>query len=292
MLISAAGSSTAPLIAAFREGLSARGFQDGEMIRLVIVSAPGANQYDELVPRLPERPSAVVGATAPEVRWLMGRYPTTPVVMVAVGDPVGFGLVELLSRPGGHVTGLSDFKLEYSEMRLALARTFVPDLQRVGFIHNPDAPSAQHTFDAAQRLSIEIVPLVARTPSDLELALARVDAATIDALVAAPYPVTFGRRKAISERAAEQRIPLIFGYPEFMDQVAPAAGLASLGADLIDLYRRAADYVAKILAGADPAELEIGKPERDTLVINLGTARALGIKVPPDLLRRADRVIE
>lgn len=139
----------------------------------------------------------------------------------------------------------------------------------------------------ASRLS-----LVARTPSDLELALARVDAATIDALVAAPYPVTFGRRKAISERAAEQRIPLIFGYPEFMDQVAPAAGLASLGADLIDLYRRAADYVAKILAGADPAELEIGKPERDTLVINLGTARALGIKVPPDLLRRADRVIE
>jgi putative tryptophan/tyrosine transport system substrate-binding protein len=292
LLVSGHTDTASPLVEAFRAGLSAEGLSEGGTIKIIVETAQEAQEFERLAQRLSERPNVVVGASLREVRWLMHRYPTTPVVMVAVGDPVGLKLVQTLSRPGGRVTGLSDFRPEYAETRLALAKAFVPGLRRIGFIHNPDAPTARHTYDAALRLNIEIVPLIARTAADLHAALMRVERPSVDALVVVPYPLTFSARKTIAEKASEQRVPVIFGYPQFMDLAAPAAGIASMGADVADLYRRAAGYVAKILAGENPAELPVGTPEREMIVVNRATAHALGISIPDEIIKRASRIID
>jgi len=235
--------------------------------------------------------AVLVGASAREVRALTQAAPDRPVVMVAVGDPVGAGLVASLERPGGNVTGLSDFRPDFADRRLRLLQEFPPGLRAVGFLHNPDAPTARLTFDAADRLQIRIVAMRARTPSEIAVALSADASASMDALSAAPYPGSYAARREIGRWAAARGLPVLFGYADFMDLPADVAGLASFGANLAELYRRAADYVAQILRGTRPGDLPVGRPREGQLIVNLAAARRLRIEVPDDVLRRADAII-
>jgi putative ABC transport system substrate-binding protein len=212
--------------------------------------------------------------------------------MVAVGDPVATGLAASLERPGGLVTGLSDFRADYAEARLYLVIELIPGARRIGFLHNPDAPTSALTFEAASRLGRDIIPLPVRTPPEIRAALASAANIDMDAVLVAPFPATFQERRAIGEWAAARRLPVVFGYSDFMDLPGEIAGVAAFGSDLLDLYRRAAAYAAAILRGAMPAELAIQRPEKGDLVINLSATRRLGLTFPEDLTRRADRIIQ
>jgi len=284
--------NAAPLIQALRQGLSERGLVVGKDMELIVRFADAPDELQDAAAELANAAASVlVGASLRQVQALLRASRRQPIVMVAVGDPVAAGLAVSLDQPGGRVTGLSDFRGHFAEARLQLVRELLPDKRRLGFLHNPDAPTARLTIDAAAQKGLELVALPARTPADVDARLAELAARGVDALLVVPYPASFEKRRAIAERAFTQRLPLIFGYADFMDLPGEAAGLASFGTDLADLYRHAAGYVAALLRGASAAELPIRQPEKGELVINLAVARRLGIVVPTSLLRRADRII-
>jgi putative tryptophan/tyrosine transport system substrate-binding protein len=212
--------------------------------------------------------------------------------MVAVGDPVATGFARSLARPGGNITGLSQMTPDLSGKRLELLKEFVPNVSAVAILFDPNDQLAildlRQARLSAQRLGIEAHPLEVRAAVDLKKALR--DAATlrVGGLVILPAPVLFENVKSIADLAIQNRLPSIFHLREF----AAVGGLVSYGVDRSDLFRRAATYVDKILKGASPAALPIEQPTRFELVINLGTAKTLGLTVPANLLSIADEVIE
>jgi ABC-type uncharacterized transport system substrate-binding protein len=217
---------------------------------------------------------------------------TIPIVMTAAGDPLGSGLVATLAQPGGNVTGMSLMAPDLGGKRLELLKEVLPQLARVAVLWNVANPYPavvfKETQSAGRTLGIEVQSLEVRGPDDFDGAFETVRRQHPDALITVEDPLTFNHQKLIADFAFGQRLPTLHGLREFV----AAGGLMSYGASADDLYRRAVGYVDKILKGAKPADLPVQQPTTFELVINLKTARALGLEIPPTLLARADEVIE
>jgi putative ABC transport system substrate-binding protein len=217
---------------------------------------------------------------------------TVPIVAIAVGDLVTAGLVGSLAKPGGNLTGLSTLALGLEEKRLEMIKDFQPNSKRVAALWDPDNPysalATRQITAAAKQLNVEITLLRVAEPADLDVAFAAMAADRPDALLVPAYLVLVEERARIVRFATENRTPAIYSQEEFVR----AGGLISYGVELNSLYKRAASYVDKIIKGDAPADLPVEQPTTFKLVINLKTAKALGLDVPPTLLARADEVIE
>ena len=217
---------------------------------------------------------------------------TIPIVMTAAGDPLGSGLVATLARPGGNVTGMSLMAPDLGGKRLELLKELLSGLARVAVLWNAANPYPAIVFKetqaAGRTLGIEVQSLEVRGPDDFDSAFEAARKQRPDALITVEDPLTFTYQKRIADFAVADQLPSLHGLRG--DVVA--GGLMSYGANIADLFRRAAGYVDKILKGAKPADLPVEQPTRFELVINLKTARALGLTIPPTLLARADEVIE
>jgi putative ABC transport system substrate-binding protein len=215
-----------------------------------------------------------------------------PVVAFGAGDPVGTGLVESLARPGGHITGISDMSAELTAKRLEFLKQMTPGLRRVAILWNAANPSMTLRYRAveagAQAMGVSVQPLGVREPDDFEQAFAAMQRDMPDALLMVTDALTRLNRKRVFEFAAAHRLPAIYEF----DSLVRDGGLMSYGPDLDETFVRVAALVDRILKGAKPADLPFEQPTRFKLVINLKTAQALGIEVPPMLLATADEVIE
>jgi putative tryptophan/tyrosine transport system substrate-binding protein len=214
-----------------------------------------------------------------------------PVVFAGVGDPVATGLVESLARPGGNVTGVSLQSTEVAGKRLELLREFVPALRRLAIMGNVSSPNSalemKEVQDAAGKLSIDLVPLEIRTEKDITPAFETLKSGA-EALYVVLDPVINANRTRITTLAVGAHLPMLVPFRAFVE----AGGLLSYAPSQSDLFRRVAEYVDKILRGAKPADLPVEQPTKFDLVINLTTAKAIGMEIPPTLLARADEVIE
>ena len=289
-----AGSAGVPSAVVLPDALRELGWIEGKNIVF-------ERRYAEnRVERLPELAAELVrlnvdvivglGTLAPLAA--KGATTTIPIVMTAAGDPLGSGLVASLARPGGNVTGMSLMAPDLGGKRLELLKELLPRLARVAVLWNAANPYPALVFKetqaAGRTLGIEVQSLEVRDPRDFDGAFEALRRQRPDALITVEDPLTFNYMKLIADFAAGQRLPTLHGFRE---DVA-AGALMSYGANLADLFRRAAGYVDKILRGAKPADLPVQQPTKFDLVINLTTAKALGLEVPPTLLARADEVIE
>jgi putative ABC transport system substrate-binding protein len=282
-------------LAAFREGMRALGHVEGKTWSLDERYADGkaerlAGLAKELIAL---KPDVLLVATTPANIAAKAATSTIPIVMVLVADPVGVGLVASLARPGGNITGITNIGAELTGKRLEILKELVPAARRVALLVNPDnpntAPQVQVANAAARVLGIEIDPILPiRGAADLEpafAAAARAGAAgalrTLDALM------IILRRETIA-MAAKYRLPVVYSLREDVE----AGGLVSYGANIAEQYRQAAALVDKILRGAKPADLPVEQPTKFDLIVNLATARALGLTVPPTVSLRATETIE
>ena len=217
---------------------------------------------------------------------------TIPIIMVGAGDPLGTGLVASLARPGGNVTGMSFMTPDLSGKRLELLKELLPRLARVAVLWNGANPYPaivfKETQTAGRTMGIEVQSLEVRSPDDFDGAFAAARQQRPDALIVVEDPLTFAYRERIADFAVADRLPSLCGFKEY----ASAGGLISYGAVVAELYRRAAGYVDKILKGAKPADLPVQQPTKFDLVVNLKTAKALGLQIPDKMLAVADEVIE
>jgi putative ABC transport system substrate-binding protein len=215
-----------------------------------------------------------------------------PVVTAIAGDPVEAGLGASLAQPGGNVTGLSTLATELEGKRLELFTQAVPQLSRVVALLNPANPFTTIAWKAlqpaAEALSVQLQPVEVRGPHDLDRAFAMIKAARPDGLIIVPDRFLLTYRASVLKFMAEHRLPGMFPFRQFVQE----GGILSYGPDYTDMYRRAATYVAKILHGAKPADLPMEQPTKFEIVINLKTAQALGITIPPPILFQADKVIQ
>jgi ABC-type uncharacterized transport system substrate-binding protein len=255
---------------------------DNRLDRLAEIAAELAHlNFDVIVTVGTLAPLAAKRATA-----------TIPIVMQAAGDPLGSGLVASLARPGGNVTGLSLMAPDLAGKRLEILREILREISLVAVLWNVANPYPALVFKqtevAAKTLGIEVQSLEVRGPGDFDNALEAAVRRHATALIAVEDPLTFGYRKQITDFAAKNRLPAIYGLREFVD----AGGFIAYGAHILDLWRRSTGYVDKILRGAKPSDLPVEQPTKFELVINLKAANALGLTVPPTLLARADEVIE
>ena len=217
---------------------------------------------------------------------------TIPIVMTSSADPVGTLLVASLARPGGNVTGLSVLSPDLVGKQLDLLREALPRASRVAVLSNPTHPAVPRSLReaevSAQALKMRLQTLEARTPTELVAAVSRAAKGLADALLVLGDPMFFGERARIAALAEKSRLPLVGNQREY----AEAGGLLAYGVDQAAGFRRAAFYVDRILKGAKPADLPVEQPTKYELVINLKTAKALGLTIPPSLLARADQIIE
>jgi putative tryptophan/tyrosine transport system substrate-binding protein len=279
---------------ALLQGLRDLGWIDGRNIVFEYRYADGKNdRLPELVAELVRlKVDIIVTAVTNDTLVAKNAAGGIPIVMAAAGDPVATGIVESLARPGGNITGLSQMNPDLTGKRLELLKEIAPNISSVAVLLNPDDPISvlglNEIQSAARRLKFEVHALQVRDTYDLEKALQDVAKAKLDALAIMPNPVFVKNLKTIADFAIQNRIPSMFHLREFTD----VGGLVAYGADRADLFRRAATFVDKILKGASPADLPIEQPTKFELAINLKTAKALGLTVPPTLLARADDVIE
>jgi putative ABC transport system substrate-binding protein len=237
-------------------------------------------------------PNVVVSSPVPANLAIAKLTSTIPIVMASGADPVGFGLVKSLSHPGGNVTGLTNFAEELASKQIDLMRELLPGLARLAAlvnVANPlHVPQWRETQAAAAQAAIALVPFELRSPDQLEEAFARFARERADALIVPPDVTFTTHRRRIANLALGARLPTIF----FVRQSVEDGGLMSYGPNQVENYRRAATYVDKILKGAKPQDLPIERPTNFDLIINLTTAKALGLDVPATLLARADEVID
>jgi putative ABC transport system substrate-binding protein len=278
---------------AFRQGLKDAGYDEG---RDVIIEWRNANgDYDRipgLVADLVQRQvDVIVVETTLAAQTLRRATSTIPIVMALVGDPVGSGLVASLPRPGGNVTGLSSMTIPLSTKRLQLLKEAVPQATRVAVLWNPDTPWHKKVVEdlkaVAPSMSIELAFVSVQTPEEIGPAFSAINRAHAEALYLIESPLFSTHRMTLLKLVSKARLPAM--YPE--RQFADAGGLMSFGTNIGDLYRRSAGYVDKILKGAKPGDLPIEQPTKFELVVNLKTAKALGITIPQSILLRADEVI-
>jgi len=279
---------------ACRQGLRELGYVEGENIALEPRWANGRHErMPQLVAELVERKvDVIVSAATPASLAAQAGAGRIPIVIVAVADPVRVKLVASLARPGGTITGLTLLTPELSPRRLQLLVQILGKASRVAILTNPDNNShivfTGETFSAARSMGIKIELLRARKPEEIDAAFDDAVAQRCEGIIVFDDPVTWSHRRRVVDNANRVRLPVMYGYSEFVD----VGGLISYGPYRPDLYRRTATYVDKILKGADPARLPIERPTRFELVVNQNAARGLGVSLPPQVLLSADRVID
>ncbi len=291
-LLPGAQATSAPFVDAFRQGLG--GYVEGRTIEIHYRWAEGkAERLPELAGELVRLKVDILVTPGQQATLAVKQATATiPIVMVGVQDPVGTGLVGSLARPGANVTGLSAQAEEYAAKWLELLKTVLPHLARVAVLADPTNPSYDVYWralrPAARTLGVQLHALDARQPGDLPGAFAEAARQRVGALVVPLQPFTTRAQSRIVELAAKSRLPAIYALKEAVG----IGGLMAYGASLPDMYRQAAIYVDKILKGAKPADLPVEQPTKFELVINLKTAKALGLKIPQSVLIRADEVIQ
>jgi putative ABC transport system substrate-binding protein len=281
-------------VEAFRQGLRELGYVEGQNVTIEYRWADGKfEQLPELAADLVRLKVDVI-VTAVTQASLAARQATgaIPIVMIGVSDPVGSGLVASLARPGANITGTSSMTAEVVGKQLELLKETVPKLSQVAALWNPANPIFQaiqrkETEVAARALGVQLRILEARGPGDIERAFAAMTSKRTRALLVLGDPVFTSHRKRIADLAVNGRLPTVSGSREFVD----AGGLMAYGPSFTEMYRRAAVYVDKILKGTKPADLPVAQPAKFELVINLKTAKQIGLTIPPNVLARANQVI-
>jgi putative ABC transport system substrate-binding protein len=279
---------------AFRQGLRELGYKEGQNVEIVYRSSDGRDErFPGLASEMVRRQvDLILTRGTPAALAAKSASRTIPVVMAASGDPVGSGLVASLARPGGTVTGLSSALTEVYAKRVELLSELLPKLARIAAIFNMGNPVTSPQWNVvettARSLGIEAQLLDVRRPEDLPGAFAAAAKQRAQALVVGLDGVTQGNLRPIAELAAKHRLPSIYGAKEYVD----VGGLITYGASDHDMYHRAAAFVDKIFKGAKPADLPVEQPTKFELVINLKTAKALGLTIPPSVLQRAEEVIQ
>jgi putative tryptophan/tyrosine transport system substrate-binding protein len=283
-----------PPIETFRRALYDLGYIEGKNVRFEYRYAKGDNE------RLPELANELVGLNVDVIlTWgtdaaLAAKQATTtiPIVMGTIGDPLGIGIVTNLAHPGGNVTGFSSRAAELEAKRLQLLKELVPGLSRVAILFNPTnhyMPLAlQSARKGAQVLHVSLAVYEVHDTTTLDAAFVTLTKDRPDALMIPADTFLVSQRSRIAQFAIENKLPSIYSFHEYIE----AGGLIAYTPNYYDLFRRAASYVDKILKGTKPGELPIEQPTRFLLLVNLQTARALGLAVPPRLIARADKVIE
>ncbi|HEV8436883.1 MAG TPA: ABC transporter substrate-binding protein [Methylomirabilota bacterium] len=292
-LSSGSPTTFAGRLAAFRDGLRELGHAE----EAVFIEQRWADGREELLPALAAelvrlKVAVLVAVGTPATRAVQAATDTIPVVMIAVGDPVGTGLVKSLARPGGNVTGVSNLAADLSGKLLDLLREVAPGVPRVAVLLNPANPVhpvyRRETEVAAERVGIKVEPVEVRRAEELDESFAGMVRRQAGALIVLPDPLSLIHRSRIVDLANKHRLPAIYPVRDY----AESGGLMSYGPYAPELYRRAASYVDKVLKGTRPGELPVEQPTRFELVLNARTARLLGLAFAPSLLLRADRVIE
>jgi putative ABC transport system substrate-binding protein len=293
LLIAASEAFAAPYIEIFRQALRDLGYVEGRNITIELRYADG--HYDRLralaadLVRL--KVDIVVAEGTPPARAAKQATTTIPIVMTVTGDPVAAGLVTNLARPGGNLTGASFFFLELGAKRLQLLKEAIPTLRRVAVVWNPSnavqGPVVKQIETTAKTLGIDVQHIKIQAPADVGDALVRISQGRSGLVVLEDAMINVCSTQ-IADVAVKHRLPTIFGLPAF----AEAGGLMAYGPNRSELWRRAASFVDKILRGARPGELPVEQSTRFDLVINLKTAKALGLTIPQSVLLRADQAIE
>jgi putative tryptophan/tyrosine transport system substrate-binding protein len=282
-------------VAAFREGFGKLGWTEGGDFQIDVRWATGDNAAIARFAKemVASQPDLILSSSTPTTAALLEQTRTIPIVFGIVTDPVGSGFVASFPRPGGNATGFTNFEPTMGGKWLELLKEIAPRLNRATFLFNPVmGPHFEYylgTFKAAAA-SLAVQPIVTpvRDPSELESAIAAQAREANGGIVVMPEAFTLAHRAEITTLAARYRLPAIYAYRVF----AELGGLLSYGIDLTDNFRRAATYADRILKGAKPSELPVQAPVKFELVINMKTAKALGLEVPPTLLALADEVIE
>jgi putative ABC transport system substrate-binding protein len=281
-------------VQSFLQGMRDFAYIEGENFEFVPRFADG---YIERLPALAQelvqlRPSVILAPASGPAVAAKRATATIPIVSPALADAVHLGLVASVSRPGGNVTGITPYVEGLPAKQMELAREVVPGAGRVGVLANqsdPKSPPQLHELDAAGReLGVKVIAVDVNVPDDLDSAFRTLVGHRIDVMVVLQTSMLLSERRRIAALAATTRLPAVYGYREHVDD----GGLISYGVDLRACFRRGAYYVHKILNGVAPGDLPIEFPTNLELVINLKTAKALGLEVPPTLLARADEVIE
>jgi putative ABC transport system substrate-binding protein len=288
-----ASPSPNPYVEAFKQGLRQLGHVEG---RTFVVESHWTFGRAENLPDLAKELAAlrpdVILASETTARAAQKAAPTVPIVLPWSGDPVATGFARSLARPGGNVTGMASLYQDTSAKLLELLLTVMPRVARVAVVANPAAPyygsAHKNLGEAARRSNVSLLPIDVRSADDIDSGFARIGREKVSAAVVVGEPLVFRQRKQVAELALKYRVASVYPAKEHVE----AGGLVSYGMDLADSFRRAADYADKILKGAKPGELPIQQAAKFELVINLKTAKALGLTVPQSVLLRADRVIE
>src|SRR5947208_4895755 len=287
-------SAIAIWLQAFRQGLHDLGWVEGKNISVEYRYAEGRND------RLPDlaadlvrlKVDIIVTAVTPDALAAKNATRTIPIVMAAAGDPVASGLVDSLARPGGNITGLSQMNPDLAGKRLELLNEIVPKLSRVAVFWNPQDQMSTISWNElqppARSLGVQLQSVEIRSSGDFAKAFEDATRARAGALAIMPAPGFVTNLNRIADVAAKRRLPSIFHVKEFVD----FGGLVAYGTDRSELFRRAATYVDKILKGAKPADLPVEQPTKFELILNLKTAKQIGLTIPPNVLARADKIIK
>jgi len=283
-------------VGAFRRGLQTLGWMEGRNVRIDIrwatsSDAPAMQRFAKELVAL--QPDLILSHNTPTTATLLQHTRTIPIVFAAVSDPIGSGFVASFSRSGGNVTGFTNIEPTMASKWLELLKEVAPRVARVAFLFNPlAAPFAEYYLGpfkaAATSVAMEAIPAPVRNTAELESAIAAQARTPNGGFVVMTDSFLVTHREKITSLAARYRLPAVYPFRDFIE----VGGLLSYGNDLLDSFQRAATYADRILKGATPNELPVQAPVKFELVINLKTAKALGLSIPPSVLARADQVIE
>ena len=287
------GPQFAPFVPAFQRGLRDTGFVEGQNVAVEYRFADDQQeQLRAIVAELMHRQIAVIVGNTPPATAAKSASSTVPIVFVTGGDPVELGLVRSFNRPGGNATGVSFLTVALEAKRQGLLLELLPQTRAIAALVDPNAPDSatqlKNVQDAARTFGREIQIVQASTASQLDNGFATLASQRADALIVVPTPFFTRQRTRIAELATRYALPAIYGLREY----AAAGGLMSYGASLTDAFQQAGGYAGRILKGEKPADLPVLQPTKFDLVINLTTAKALGLEIPAKLLALADEVIE
>jgi putative tryptophan/tyrosine transport system substrate-binding protein len=294
-LSSVSPEPSAHLYKAFLQGLADLGYIERQSVAIEPRWAEGKTErLSELAAELVRMKVDLIVSTGGTVTAFAAKNatPSIPIVFTVGGDLVKLGLIASLARPGGNLTGLSLLTTELNVKRLELMKETFPKIRRVGIIGNPANPNyriqLQETQAAAKQLELQVLSLEARNPNDIESVFSSVVEKSVGGLLVLSDPMLNANRERIAALAIKSRLPAIYEFKEFVE----AGGLMSYGTNIVAVYRRLGIYIDRIFRGAKPAELPVEQPTSFEFVINLKTAKQIGVTIPPNVLARADKVIK